>query len=71
MVMSGTKSRTWSVYADDGERMVVVAETLRKAVTAAEVAGKKPVAVVLVGADSVVIADAEDTDVETMTESPI
>ena len=69
--MSGTKSRTWSVYADDGERMVVVAETLRKAVTAAEVAGKNPVAVALVGADSVVIADADEPDAETMTESPI
>ena len=69
--MSGTKSRTWSVYADDGERMVVVAETLRKAVTAAEVAGKNPVAVSLVGADSVVIADTDEPDTETMTESPI
>jgi hypothetical protein len=56
------KSKTWSVYADDGERLIVVAETMRRAISAVEVIGKNPVAVMLVGDGSVIISGEVETE---------
>lgn len=70
--MAPMKSRTWSVYAEDGERIIVVASDIHKALTAVEVSGKTAVAVMLVGDGNIVISDdVEDADEATMTESPI